>query len=120
MTHTEVETAALIARFANEAGVNPDYIPGNLPTNPDYAPEVVLTAPESGYRVVIGGRVADVDASGYGAAVLAAMPVIGATLPNVAGYVFMWDVSVIDSFGVTADGKELAGMIQSARVIAQR
>jgi len=112
--HTEAETAALIARFADESNAAPAAPVKRAPAEP-------VTAPETGYRVVVGGSFnADVEATGYGAAVLAAIAVLSRVVPNVRGYVFMWDVSVTDSYGVTVDGKELADMIQAARIAAQR
>ena len=113
MTHTETEIARLIERFADESTTA-------TPTTPAMPREAAVTAPQSGYRVLIGGMSHDVEASGYGAAVLAAMPVIGASLPNVGGYVFRWDVSVTDSYGVTVSDRELSGLIQDARIKAQR
>jgi len=110
-TYTETQISDLINKF-NEATETP------APTTRRTAIVENVTAPDSGYRVVIAGHSFDVEAHDRGMAVLmaAAIAKVSGTLPNVSGYLFMWNYSVTDEHGVTVDGRDMREEVQSARM----
>jgi hypothetical protein len=111
--YTEAETADLIAQFAEQAQNTA------TPARRTRIVEAMMpTAPVTGYRVAVAGiPVADVKARGFGEAVCIAHD----GLPEIRGYLFMWDYTVTDSEGMTLRGSDpvLRTAVQDARIARQ-
>lgn len=81
--------------------------------------DVMDTGTAQAYTLAVSGiDVAVVTATGFGEAVLMAH----ALLPEVRGYIFMWDYAVTDSEGMTLRGSDVAmrTALQDARIANER